>query len=119
MAGSRGKAAGNTSGAGRLPRGRRMAGVSFGRSDLGVESGHLAFTGRGGELRLTNRWFDALDRGSAIGPAWIALGVGTADGEAGAGRSLTNIVVTEARAMVERLEQTRRVPYPDPCLSRI
>jgi signal transduction histidine kinase len=61
---------------------------------------------REGRLRLTNRAFDELDRDSAIGPRWCPL---TSPGtDEPPGRSLTEIVVDEARLALELGDASRR-----------
>ena len=64
---------------------------------------------RGGAVKLTNRAFDVLDRGSVIGPRWQALQPGgfvPVDPE-GAGRSLLETVADEARALLAEGGTTR------------
>jgi signal transduction histidine kinase len=91
---------------------------------------------RGGTVKITNHGFDALDRGSAIGPGWHDMEPADARGEDqdGHGRSLRVIVADEARAllgegklvrrrrfgrgrqMVEVTVERSRAPAPDPAL---
>jgi two-component system NtrC family sensor kinase len=66
---------------------------------------------RRGVLKITNRCFDAFDRGSAIGPAWqpVADGMWTASDD-GPGSRLAVLVTEEARQLVaqNRMAQRRR-----------
>jgi signal transduction histidine kinase len=68
---------------------------------------------RGGLLRFTNRAFDALDRGSTIGPRWQALEPGglAAHDPQSPGRTLRQVVADEAGVLLREGAGNRRTRH--------